>query len=709
MGIVGEKPGNFNSSNLAHIHLTIARFIDEQYGQVTRMDELARRSRLVAETRSSLESCRANLSRLSTTVSSEERIALERNVYELNQQYQADQEEYSKRLKETNTFLLKSLTNYISALSYGCKSDTEQISTISRICALWFQHHQEITVNEIINSSIPGQNSKSSLSVGIKTVPVRYYLPLIYQLAARATYNPAHSTPNEFQKVLLRLLVQMLLSHPFDCVYQFLALKAGGQNEMVLSQAKRRRLVDSANLNRDSEAEGRAAAAALVIEQVKKGSPQLANIIVSIEQLCDAYIELAKHNFSETESKLILQQANPFPSNLAIKKLLYPLPADSPFKNITIATCTSETVHFAGFVDRFRALRGINLPKLVEVISTTGSRHQQLVKGNDDVRQDAVMEQVFHRVNQLLKTDRETRKRNLSMRTYRVIPLRPLVGLIEFVSNSITFSDYLKGAHERLRPSDLKPDECRLKLQAESDRAGSTVRSKFNVLVNEIGSRFKPVLRHFFFEHFQMSEWWSARQAYIRSMATASILGWIVGLGDRHGMNILLDKNTGEVVHIDLNMIFEAGKTLRIPERVPFRLTPDCVDAMGPEQLGLAGPFKQNAIAVLKILRKERNALIMVLDVFKYDPLQKWTGMAAAAHQESSSHATCSIETSSNTSNSTFVTKAAERALLRIREKLEGREEGSILSESGHVSYLIHTATDPEMLCQMFYGWQAYF
>ncbi len=705
MRIVEEKSNTFNPSNLAHVHLTVARFIDEQYGQVTKMDELSRRSQLVAETRASLESCRANLNRLSASITSEERMALERNVYELNQQYQADQEEYSKRLKDRNTFLLKALANYISALSYGCKSETEQISAISRICALWFQHHQEITANEIINSSIPGQSSKSTLSAGIKTVPVRYYLPLIYQLAARATYNPIEPPPNEFQKVLLRLLVQMLLSHPFDCIYQLLALRAGSQNERVFSQAKRRRLVEAVTLNRDAEAEGRAAAAALIIDQVKKISPQLATIIASIEQLCDAYIELAKYNFSDSESKTMLQQANPFPTGLAIKKLLYPLPPDSPFKDIPIATCTSETVYFAGFVDKFRALRGINLPKLVEVISTTGTPHQQLVKGNDDVRQDAVMEQVFHRVNQLLKSDHETRSRNLSMRTYRVIPLRPLVGLIEFVSNSITFSDYLKGAHERLRPSDLKPDECRLKLQAEFERAGATVRSKMNVLVNEIGTRFKPVLRHFFFEHFQISDWWTARQAYIRSMATASVLGWIVGLGDRHGMNILLDKKTGEVVHIDLNMIFEAGKTLRIPERVPFRMTPDCVDAMGPEQLGLDGPFKQNAISVLKLLRKERNALMMVLDVFKYDPLQKWTGMAAAAHQETND-LSCSVNTSSST---TFVTKAAERALQRIREKLEGREEGSILSESGHVSYLIHTASDPEMLCQMFYGWQAYF
>ena len=29
---------------------------------------------------------------------------------------------------------------------------------------------------------------------------------------------------------------------------------------------------------------------------------------------------------------------------------------------------------------------------------------------------------------------------------------------------------------------------------------------------------------------------------------------------------------TGDVVHIDYNVCFEKGKTLRVPEKVPFRM-----------------------------------------------------------------------------------------------------------------------------------------
>lgn len=57
--------------------------------------------------------------------------------------------------------------------------------------------------------------------------------------------------------------------------------------------------------------------------------------------------------------------------------------------------------------------------------------------------------------------------------------------------------------------------------------------------------------------------------------------GYIIGLGDRHLDNVLIDLQTGDVVHIDYNVCFEKGKTLRVPEKVPFRLTPNIREALG--------------------------------------------------------------------------------------------------------------------------------
>lgn len=76
-------------------------------------------------------------------------------------------------------------------------------------------------------------------------------------------------------------------------------------------------------------------------------------------------------------------------------------------------------------------------------------------------------------------------------------------------------------------------------------------------------------------------EWWQVVRNYSYSVAVMSIIGYIIGLGDRHLDNVLVDLNSGEVVHIDYNVCFEKGKTLRVPEKVPFRLTPNIVAALG--------------------------------------------------------------------------------------------------------------------------------
>ena len=49
---------------------------------------------------------------------------------------------------------------------------------------------------------------------------------------------------------------------------------------------------------------------------------------------------------------------------------------------------------------------------------------------------------------------------------------------------------------------------------------------------------------------------YSSRSAYCRSTAVMSMVGYILGLGDRHGENILFDSLTGECVHVDFNCLF---------------------------------------------------------------------------------------------------------------------------------------------------------
>jgi len=188
------------------------------------------------------------------------------------------------------------------------------------------------------------------------------------------------------------------------------------------------------------------------------------------------------------------------------------------------------------------------------------------VKGGiDDLRQDAVMQQVFQEMDGVLKRNRETRRRDIGIRTYRVVPLKATTGVIQWVMGTTPVAGYLEKKHASQNPNDWAWQFCRKKISdVQQDRF--EIRQK---VFQNVCSHFKPVLRFFFLETFKHPDAWFLRQIHFsRTVAAASMIGHIVGLGDRHGHNILLDTTTGEVVHIDLGIAFEQVLILDRPKLI---------------------------------------------------------------------------------------------------------------------------------------------
>lgn len=164
------------------------------------------------------------------------------------------------------------------------------------------------------------------------------------------------------------------------------------------------------------------------------------------------------------------------------------------------------------------------------------------------------MEQVFEQVSQLLQRSRETRQRNLGIRTYKVLPLSPSTGIIEFVADTIPLTEYLNPTHMEYHPHEMNANQARRAIEA----AVRVPRDKRIAAFQDVMAQYSPVMRYFFMHRFEgPDEWFRSRLAYTRSTAAISILGYVLGLGDRHGHNILLDEQSGEVVHIDLGVAFE--------------------------------------------------------------------------------------------------------------------------------------------------------
>ena len=66
--------------------------------------------------------------------------------------------------------------------------------------------------------------------------------------------------------------------------------------------------------------------------------------------------------------------------------------------------------------------------------------------------------------------------------------------------------------------------------------------------------------------------WLERRTNYTRSLAVMSMVGYLLGLGDRHPSNLMLDRYSGKLLHIDFGDCFEASMHReKFPERVPFR------------------------------------------------------------------------------------------------------------------------------------------
>eukprot|EP00063_Salmo_salar_P031312 XP_014006147.1 PREDICTED: serine/threonine-protein kinase ATR-like [Salmo salar] len=178
-----------------------------------------------------------------------------------------------------------------------------------------------------------------------------------------------------------------------------------------------------------------------------------------------------------------------------------------------------------------------------------------------------------------------------------------------------------------------------------------------------------------------------------------SVVGYILGLGDRHGENILFDSFTGECVHVDFNCLFNKGETFDVPEVVPFRLTQNMVHAMGP--MGTEGLFRTACEVTLRLMRDQREPLMSVLKTFLHDPLVEWSKPKGPSKTQAS-------ETGE------IVNEKAKTHVCEIDQRLQGviksrnKVLGLPLSIEGHVHYLIQEATDDKLLCQMYLGWGPY-
>ncbi|VDL83624.1 unnamed protein product [Nippostrongylus brasiliensis] len=137
-----------------------------------------------------------------------------------------------------------------------------------------------------------------------------------------------------------------------------------------------------------------------------------------------------------------------------------------------------------------------------------------------------------------------------------------------------------------------------------------------------------------------------------------SMIGFVLGLGDRHGENILIDVKEGGVVHV-----------------VPFRLTRNMVNGFGPT--GVEGSFRRSCESTLRVMRDNKDTLLTRGQVKLHAP---------------------------STESVQLILKRLEGHIVSP-EVYKHKFSCAPMSLEGQVAKLIDISTDEKNLAQMYIGW----
>uniref|UniRef100_A0A3Q2WGJ8 non-specific serine/threonine protein kinase n=1 Tax=Haplochromis burtoni TaxID=8153 RepID=A0A3Q2WGJ8_HAPBU len=289
-------------------------------------------------------------------------------------------------------------------------------------------------------------------------------------------------------------------------------------------------------------------------------------------------------------------------------------------------------------------------PKKLFFLGSDGHNYPYLFKGLEDLHLDERIMQFLSIVNTMFTKINQQEQPHFHARHYSVTPLGTRSGLIQWVDGATPLFGLYKRWQQREavqqaqkaqdsfpqqpippvpRPSELYYSRIGPALKAVGLSVDVTRRdwplSVMKEVLKELMEATPSNLlsKELWCSCTTPSEWWRVTQSYARSTAVMSMVGYIIGLGDRHLDNVLIDMTTGEVVHIDYNVCFEKGKSLRVPEKVPFRMTHNIEMALGVT--GVEGIFRLSCEQVVQIMRRGRETLLTLLEAFVYDPLVDWT------------------------------------------------------------------------------------
>ncbi|KAJ1956091.1 U4/U6 x U5 tri-snRNP complex Sm snRNP core protein Smg1 [Linderina pennispora] len=329
---------------------------------------------------------------------------------------------------------------------------------------------------------------------------------------------------------------------------------------------------------------------------------------------------------------------------------------------------SSEPRYLSHVGSSLRVIASKTRPKLLtlHLAGTTGeiTKERYILKGNEDLRVDETVIQTFMRLNRVARSAEGGETEGASplrhcaqLAVYNVVPTGLLGGLIQVVDNApslfFIYSQFAKakfaptsGLDGRNQPPTTMQihRQCASRILKSNGVPPNTPSTKwppellaevYDALVSTIppnllhrqvmGAALSPAHLHM------------ASRNMVKTIAMSSMAGYILGLGDRHLDNLLVDVSRGQLVSIDFNVCFDFGGISRVPEQVPFRMTPilqylcgSPTQSPGDASLGNwafanSRTFARASGAALHFARMDKDALVnAIARRVQFQPFQEW-------------------------------------------------------------------------------------
>lgn len=576
---------------------------------------------------------------------------------------------------------------YILAVSYSKKYAHE---ILPKAVTLWLDYYNKylmvdsnskVTRKLIDLRSNTYQKINLTIEKCISELGNKWYI-VLSQIISRITHDDKKITD-----IISKVIIELTIKYPWLLLYSVFAQARSVDNSRrkigtnILAKLQDTRITTS------------------------NGAPQLSKLVASGLILLEAIMSVcnATHNYKHPKSgnlfKDLYKDLNfDYPRDSECCALALPIKYNMDLLYNLRNDVEKRVIFYMKFHEKVKILFSLQQPRRVKVTGTNGSFYYLLFKPRDDLRKDNKVMEFSTVMNDLLAKNFETQTRKLQIKSFAATPLNETTGIIEWVQNFITLRPIID---KQLKRNGITLNMRSMKAELGEAREGD----KLDIFEAYL-KKYPPVLGEWMVENSpNITEWYKFRSTFTRSLAVMSIVGYLIGVGDRHLDNIMLNKNTGMIMHIDFDCMFEKGKKLSVPEIVPFRLTPNLEEAMGV--LGYEGSFRKSCELTMSLIRDNENILMNFLESFIHDPLMDWRSNNPS-------------ERGGEERNRLRIKRNQERVYKILRRKICGiltkeddntgyRDSGGLsVSVSFQVDLLIQTAVSHENLSKMFFGWMPF-